>query len=1211
MTGFRPRRPHEYYLNGHFGFTLFLFVYRILPIMAIDGIRKAAGSGVTLPFSVWSSLLAISLALWGGLDAKAAPVTADQAMKAVSNWVQRKNSRPMEMPVGSAVASARTHVDDRMGPLFHVVRLAEGGFVVTAADDRVHPVIAFSGGSDLDESPGNPLFALLKEDIPRRLSAAAIGRMKVLPAGSARSPEAEWASLLDETAWPMKSALESVDDIRVPALVASRWGQSTVAGLNTYNYYTPNNSVCGCVATAGAQLMRYHQYPIGSVASVTNICVVDGVNSNLAMRGGTYNWASMPPVPTAAITLAQRQSIGKLTYDVGVSVYMDYSAADSAAFTVMLAPAYTGTFHYASAIGLQDLSGLDAQIPNAILSNLDAGFPVVLGVRREGDDGGHAVVGDGYGYSGGLLYVHINMGWSGGQDAWYNLPDIDSIPAYDIFHRLVFNVFPTQTIEIISGRVLDTGGNPVAGAHVTAENTATGIDLPFVTTNPRGIYAVKVPRPPDGNPVNYALSARYNDSSAFVVTNITASRSRPWTYDPLTGSLVMGAGSGNVGNRWGVDLALTPVVLTINPTNRQHTAAAAIKQSVSVTANVAWTAAASEEWITITSGASGTTNGTVMYRVTENPGGPRQGFINVTDGYNFRLFTVEQAPAAVLLISPTNRVHTSTATTGQLISVIANTNWTGVSDRAWLVVTAGHAGATNGVVTYRIDKNAGSARQGAIRVSGAGITNVFSVYQEPPPALTISPASRVHGSAAINGQTVAVTANILWMATPNQAWITVTAGGSGNTNGTVTYGIARNASAARSGSITVTGGGLTRVFAITQGAAPVLAISPTNRTYGSDAISDQMIAVTANVSWTATSGQGWLTVIAGSSGSTNANITYGLSRNISAARSGTITVTGGGLTNICHIEQAAYRHPVQNDFDGDGRSDRGYYNPVQGRWMLNLSGGGVRTNLFGYAGTVPFTGDFDGDGITDYGCYDPNGIPGHASPGSWYIMQSRRGFRTATFGYPGTIPIVGDFDGDGQADFGCYDPDGIPGHVSPGSWYIMQSRRGFRTATFGYPGTIPIVGDFDGDGQTDFGCYDPNGIPGYASPGSWYIMQSRRGFRTATFGYPGTIPIVGDFDGDGQADFGCYDPDGIPGHVSPGSWYIMQSGGRFRTETFGYRGTVPIIGDYDGDGRADFGCYDPNGIPGHADPGAWYIMQSGGRFLKTTFGGPGTVPLGK
>jgi len=302
--------------------------------------------------------------------------------------------------------------------------------------------------------------------------------------------------------------------------------------------------------------------------------------------------------------------------------------------------------------------------------------------------------------------------------------------------------------------------------------------------------------------------------------------------------------------------------------------------------------------------------------------------------------------------------------------------------------------------------------------------------------------------------------------------------------------------------------------------------------------------------------------------------------------------------------------PITGDFDGDGKADYGHYLPSSGSWEIKLSAGGVRTETFGYTGTIPLVGDFDGDGKADFGCYDPAGLVSGgvqvAPPGSWYIMQSTAGFRTETFGYTGTLPIVGDFDGDGKADFGCYDPAGlIAGGVQlapPGSWYIMQSTAGFRTETFGYAGTLPIVGDFDGDGKADFGCYDPAGLVAggvqLAPPGSWYIMQSTAHFRTETFGYAGTLPIVGDFDGDGKADFGCYDPAGlVAGGVQvaqPGSWYIMQSTALFRTETFGYAGTLPIVGDFDGDGKADFGCYAPSG-------NNWFLMRSAAGFFTDIF----------
>jgi len=310
---------------------------------------------------------------------------------------------------------------------------------------------------------------------------------------------------------------------------------------------------------------------------------------------------------------------------------------------------------------------------------------------------------------------------------------------------------------------------------------------------------------------------------------------------------------------------------------------------------------------------------------------------------------------------------------------------------------------------------------------------------------------------------------------------------------------------------------------------------------------------------------------------------------------------------------------VKADLDGDGISDYGCYDAYgipgvvnPGQWYFMKTTDGFDASVsFGYGGTVPVVGDFDGDGVGDYGCYDAAGLPGAADPGSWYFMTSSNGFMVQTFGYAGTVPVVGDFDGDRIDDYGCYDAYGIPGVVDPGSWYFMTSSNGFFVSVFGYGGTVPVVGDFDGDGVDDFGCYDATGIPGIVAPGQWYFMKSTDGFdASVSFGYAGTVPVVGDFDGDGIDDYGCYDAAGIPGVVNAGQWYFMKTTDGFDVSvSFGYPGTVPVVGDYDGDGVDDYGCYDAPGNYGQP-PGSWYFMKSSEGFSTTAFGYEGTVPVG-
>lgn len=86
-------------------------------------------------------------------------------------------------------------------------------------------------------------------------------------------------------------------------------------------------------------------------------------------------------------------------------------------------------------------------------------------------------------------------------------------------------------------------------------------------------------------------------------------------------------------------------------------------------------------------------------------------------------------------------------------------------------------------------------------------------------ALALSPVSRTHSPVAATAQRVAVSATKPWTATDNRSWITITSGSSGSGSGTLIYRLSANTGqASRSGTITFTGGGVTRTFAISQAA---------------------------------------------------------------------------------------------------------------------------------------------------------------------------------------------------------------------------------------------------------------------------------------------------------------------------------------------------------------------------------------------------------
>lgn len=327
--------------------------------------------------------------------------------------------------------------------------------------------------------------------------------------------------------------------------------------------------------------------------------------------------------------------------------------------------------------------------------------------------------------------------------------------------------------------------------------------------------------------------------------------------------------------------------------------------------------------------------------------------------------------AATRLQTPTGTLKVTISPVG---AATAGAQWR-LDEGAWQNSGSGVSGLLPGDYRISFKPISGWAEPSPQYVTFTGTgddrIDVSASYIEIPKTLTISPSTRNHGSTGATGQTLTVTANVPWTATATESWITVTSGQSAPGNGTVSYSVGPNIGLLRSGTITVSGGGMNAIFTLNQAAPGSLGITPSRRSHGSDAVDGQIITVTGDVSWVAAADQPWIMIVSGQVGSGDGTVTYALEANDGPARSGAITVSGQGINWVFTVSQTAASEPAPHGlvalYQLDGTAEDGSGNGSHGEltdvvWADDRNG--VAGQACGFNGvasviTVPHSASLD------------------------------------------------------------------------------------------------------------------------------------------------------------------------------------------------------------------------------------------------------------
>jgi hypothetical protein len=137
---------------------------------------------------------------------------------------------------------------------------------------------------------------------------------------------------------------------------------------------------------------------------------------------------------------------------------------------------------------------------------------------------------------------------------------------------------------------------------------------------------------------------------------------------------------------------------------------------------------------------------------------------------------------------------------------------------------------------------------------------------------------------------------------------------------------------------------------------------------------------------------------------------------------------------------------------------------------------------------------------------------------------------------------------------------------------------------WGVTGDEPMARNWDGaaTSATEFAVVRRTGTSMF-----WYIRTPDGGFRGEQFGLASDLAVPGDYDGDGRFDFGIQR---LTANNGPASFYYLNSSDRaFNGAQWGLSNDFAVPGDYDNDGKTDIAVV--RDVSGTLN---WYIRRSGG-----------------
>ncbi|MCI5876774.1 MAG: C10 family peptidase [Prevotella sp.] len=339
----------------------------------------------------------MTLGLFVALPAWSGPRTFEQAQKIAETQATRLGLTVDRKAM--ARAKAINGVVDGVRKVANYYVFPNGtdkGFTIVSGDDSMPDIVGYSASGTYDESMVPEAMTYFLKEYSNMVEAVKAGD------GKAQRTLEERRGV---TVAPAVSPLVNV-----------HWGQGTPFNNLCPYYATGKRSVTGCVATAMAQVMAYWKYPKELKADIPSYVTT---TNNISVRGETggqaYDWDNMRTEYKSAYTTAEADAVAKLMLHCGKAVEMDYGASSGAVVTHKKLATYFGYDKDLMLTVSRSSFSLSEWI-TLIDNELKAGRPILYSGRSS--DAGHLFVCDG---SDGEGLYHINWGWNGNQDGYFDI----------------------------------------------------------------------------------------------------------------------------------------------------------------------------------------------------------------------------------------------------------------------------------------------------------------------------------------------------------------------------------------------------------------------------------------------------------------------------------------------------------------------------------------------------------------------------------------------------------------------------------------------------------------------------------------------------------------------------------------------------------------------------------------------------------------------